>query len=1224
MTRYEDLPPVDSEGWIADQGRAFLQSTDQRISRLGLPDFFSSTQKKIQGLGSDLGTIYGGLERGLSSLPSAAQQASTDFLTSTQGRISGLGQLGAGLGEGIGGVFSDLGTGLQSSLAAQEAMNRAVRPSEGPPPTAGQEVGPAGFTLPETAALPDTPPPPSPGDLLRRGAGGIRTGVETLLADPDYAENAAALARQRGVLDEAARPLSGITRETPYQDIGRRALETLENVGRSELVGDYGRGATISAVQRLRESGEQLAEQTARTRESAEALGAAQRKGAVGPTPEAAGLLGNATLAALTAVGALPNALTGGAVGGLVGGERNLAEESGLNQWLQQRRLPGVQEDTLVLGGLANPAAAGGVAGQVALPATAADELLGVVLGLGTRAGRPLLERFVREVGPGPVRAALARGPQALGDLYDDFLARTGARAPGGEGGPLGRLLTEERGEAGPLPPSRTPKGPLERLPEPEVPAGAQAIRLTPEEEAGRLRLDKFPEDVRPAIQEAAEAVGFARAQRRGVVPDVEAERLADELAATRSTEQWLAQGKAGRAYNSEELRALANAVHAQARRVEDATGLLTDADTRGEATDALIARVHQEGEKLQALVTLREGGRAETGRAMRAFREATRAVDLPPTDAIARLYTKLGGRENALEAVRQYQALLAEGADPARLARFWARVEQPPPNARDWFRALRYNAMLSGPRTFMINVLGNTAEIPWRFGRDTLASTGRALATGRPEPLRELGAEAAGVVQGLREGVDEAMAVLRHGVSREAAERGDLPRDLSARVRNPAGRALARGLELPSRGLAATDEVFRRAAYRMALGRRAAQAATRSGARGRAWEEAYRQAFENPSTAVSRDALDVADRMTFKGEMGSLGRGLEAFTKQAGPIGDILLPFLRTVYHITARGIDRSPLGALGTGIDVARGVYRPGRELPKGVAPLGERLGDNALGGLAGLGFVLQALQGNVTAAGPEDTRTRQVLRAQGWQPYSVRIGDRWVSYANWGPLAVPLAQAGSLGEAVRYGEADEGLWDLAMDTASRFGRLATEQTYLQSIGDIYRGITEPEQYGEAAVSGFLSSLVPYGSLLNTAGQATDPQMRAPEGVAEALRARLPGARTAVPVARDVFGQERTNPLFGANALNPIRVSPEPPRETAGLRRFAGSPSAEEDLRIARAIDAVRSWQRNPRQQPRPTEDERALAARYAGRENPEYERRIAQGQRLTREARARRAGP
>ena len=32
-------------------------------------------------------------------------------------------------------------------------MDQSVRPSEGPPPTAGQEVGPAGFTLPDTSAL---------------------------------------------------------------------------------------------------------------------------------------------------------------------------------------------------------------------------------------------------------------------------------------------------------------------------------------------------------------------------------------------------------------------------------------------------------------------------------------------------------------------------------------------------------------------------------------------------------------------------------------------------------------------------------------------------------------------------------------------------------------------------------------------------------------------------------------------------------------------------------------------------------------------------------------------------------------------------------------------------------------------------------------------------------------------------------------------------------------
>ena len=132
--RFESLPPVDGEGWLADQGRTFLQSTDQRISRLRLPNFLADTSKRIQGLGSDLGQMYQGLEQGLSALPSQAQQASTNFLTSTTGRIAGLGsQLGQsldGAGAAVGQSFSDLGSGIRGSADDLTALLERQREDE--------------------------------------------------------------------------------------------------------------------------------------------------------------------------------------------------------------------------------------------------------------------------------------------------------------------------------------------------------------------------------------------------------------------------------------------------------------------------------------------------------------------------------------------------------------------------------------------------------------------------------------------------------------------------------------------------------------------------------------------------------------------------------------------------------------------------------------------------------------------------------------------------------------------------------------------------------------------------------------------------------------------------------------------------------------------------------------------------------------------------------------
>lgn len=123
--RFEGLPPVDLDGWLADQGRNFLQQTDQQISRLGLPSFVSDTTQKIQGLGSDLSSIYGGLQEQLAARPAVPPPPPTpgpvsDFLSSTGDRIASLGQ---DLRQGIDQTGQDLGSSVSDALARSRETN---------------------------------------------------------------------------------------------------------------------------------------------------------------------------------------------------------------------------------------------------------------------------------------------------------------------------------------------------------------------------------------------------------------------------------------------------------------------------------------------------------------------------------------------------------------------------------------------------------------------------------------------------------------------------------------------------------------------------------------------------------------------------------------------------------------------------------------------------------------------------------------------------------------------------------------------------------------------------------------------------------------------------------------------------------------------------------------------------------------------------------------------
>lgn len=688
-----------------------------------------------------------------------------------------------------------------------------------------------------------------------------------------------------------------------------------------------------------------------------------------------------------------------------------------------------------------------------------------------------------------------------------------------------------------------------------------------PGAEVERLRLDKFPEAVRDTIQRAATEGDFWRTQRRGVIPDVQAESMADDLG--RTVDQMIAKGKAGASYNTEETRALRNAVTSQAMTVNELSAEIARAPH--EAAPGLIARSVAEGMKLADLTRVAEGARAEAGRTFRAYQDFTRDYAANPAGAVERIFKSVGGAENATKAVQEYQQMLARGANPAQMAAFWARAEKPPPGFTDWWELLRRNSMLSGPRTLVINALSGATEIPWKLAGDALESTLR----GRPQ---EIVPEVRAIWAGLQRGSENAMQTLAHGITNAQALAGDMPRDISSRLTNPVAKGTALALEAPMRAQQATDDVAQSIAYSMALARHAAVTASREGARGQAWTERVADLMAQPTPAMMALADRTSQEMTFKGEMGALGTALGQLQKV--PIaGPAIIPFLRTVYHITSRGIDRSPLGLFGTAFDVARGVYGRGKEelaqslrgerpeLPKGVRQLDQRFRDNAMGSAAALWFYSQAAQGNVTGSGPDDPEKKAMLTSQGWQPYAVKIGGDYVSYSNWGPVAVPLALAAGAAEAQIYAKPGAPPTVIVGDALQRSAKMLTEQNYLQGVGAVYKSMTDFERYGHQWLTQYLSSLVPYGAAINTVGQATDPLVRQPAkgDVGQALAVRFPGLREGVPAKQDVLGRDVVNEQQGLASANPLRTSEGRPSEALGvlLENRADIPAVPKDIK-------------------------------------------------------------
>lgn len=92
--------------------------------------------------------------------------------------------------------------------------------------------------------------------------------------------------------------------------------------------------------------------------------------------------------------------------------------------------------------------------------------------------------------------------------------------------------------------------------------------------------------------------------------------------------------------------------------------------------------------------------------------------------------------------------------------------------------------------------------------------------------------------------------------------------------------------------------------------------------------------------------------------------------------------------------------------------------------IAVAAKARGEAALIGLGLTGAILAGMSGNITGAGSYDPKEKAAMKKTGWQPYSIKIGDKWVSYQGWGsPFDMILGLAADWSNAiVNFGENKE----------------------------------------------------------------------------------------------------------------------------------------------------------------------------------------------------------
>lgn len=295
-------------------------------------------------------------------------------------------------------------------------------------------------------------------------------------------------------------------------------------------------------------------------------------------------------------------------------------------------------------------------------------------------------------------------------------------------------------------------------------------------------------------------------------------------------------------------------------------------------------------------------------------------------------------------------------------------------------------------------------------------------------------------------------------------------------------------------------------------------------------WKEELRKADIDISSDIINDIEDFAITNTFQRKLGKAGNAVLEFRKEH-PLFTLVMPFIKTPINIVTDALTYTPAALW----------------MKSAGGTIEQRLARATMGsGLAYMTY-LQVMSGNITGSYPTNPAERNALIASSIPEYSVRIGDRWYSYARIEPLASVLGVSADFSNKLPtyFGKGSKGLQELdkaLIDVALTFTKNITSKTFLESVTGLLQAVHDPQRYGASFLSSYANTIVP--GAVSQVARITDPVQRQVDGFFDGIYNRVPGLRQQLPVKYDILGQERAE--RGATVPGLLGVATQPARQT------------------------------------------------------------------------------
>jgi hypothetical protein len=298
---------------------------------------------------------------------------------------------------------------------------------------------------------------------------------------------------------------------------------------------------------------------------------------------------------------------------------------------------------------------------------------------------------------------------------------------------------------------------------------------------------------------------------------------------------------------------------------------------------------------------------------------------------------------------------------------------------------------------------------------------------------------------------------------------------------------------------------------------------------------------------AIAEDAkrfAEISKVVTFTNDLDDISQGVSDIINKV-PGLNFVIPFVKTPTNILKFGLARSPLGLAKDSYLLAFSKdFREQFTNARGMEAneLRGRIA-TAVMFTSGVSYYLMNNEGAITGGGPQNVDEKATLIATGWQPYSLKIGDKYVSYQRLDPIATPLGILADLGEYSRLNPKEKEDDDMAAVFSACAMTLTynlTDKSYLRGLNNLMKAVQDPATYLPKLVRDIGAGFVPnaVNQMQNTEHEII---LRDARSFADATLKRIPGASDVVPPRRTILGDTifRENPAGLLGPVNPFNIS-------------------------------------------------------------------------------------